>query len=66
MRPSKPWDGAFIRSALLGRPPGRADRQYLRYRGGPFDPPARVKMRRQILSYKIARAIGTVVKRPEN
>jgi hypothetical protein len=66
MRPSKPWDGGFIRSALLGRPPGRADRQYLRYRGGPFDPPARGKMRRQMLSYKIARAIGTVVKRPEN
>jgi hypothetical protein len=66
MRRTKPWQGGFIRSALIGRPPGRGERQYLLYRGGPFDPPGRVKMWRAMASYKIGRAIGTLVKRPEN
>jgi hypothetical protein len=66
VRPAKPWAGHFVRRALMGRPPGRADRQYLLYRGGPFDPPGRWRMRRQFLSYKVGRMIGTLLKRPES
>jgi hypothetical protein len=62
----KPWQGRFVRRALMGRPPARADRQYLLYRDGPFDPPGRRRMRSQFLSYKAGRAIGTVLKRPES
>ncbi len=62
----KPWHGHFARRALMGRPPGRPDRQYLLYRDGPFDPPGRWRMRSQFLSYKAGRAIGTVLQRPES
>lgn len=62
----KPWNGRFVRSALVGRPPGRGERWYLHYRGGPFDPPGRWKMGMRRASYRAGRAIGTVIKRPEN
>jgi hypothetical protein len=65
-RRRKPWNGRFIRSALIGRPPGRAERWYLHYRNGPFDPPGHLRMRMRRASYRAGRAIGTVVKRPEN
>jgi hypothetical protein len=62
----KPWDGGYVRRALGGRPPGRYVREYLRHRGGPFDPLPGWRMRRATLAYELARAVGAVVRRRDD
>jgi hypothetical protein len=34
----KPWSGNFVREALSGRPPGRADKCFWRFADGPLQP----------------------------
>jgi hypothetical protein len=62
-RPTKPWNRQYVRSALLGVPPPRTVREYLRHRAGPFDPMPRWWLRKELFRYRLARAIGAFVRR---
>ena len=59
----KPWQRHFIRSALVGRPPSKRDREHWRYRGGPFRPSSRTSLRWKVVTYKAGRAMGAMARR---
>ena len=61
----KPWQRHFLRQALIGRPPSKTDREYLRYAEGPFRVPGAVSIRRKLACYKAARAVGMVARRAD-
>jgi hypothetical protein len=49
----KPWRGGFLRDALLGRPPGTAQKSYFRFAESPlrlFPAPQLARLRLSLLS----------------
>jgi len=62
----KPWQRHFIWSALRGKPPSKIDREYLRYADGPFRRSSAASVRRKLVCYKAARALGVIARRVDH
>jgi hypothetical protein len=61
----KPWDRRYLRDAVLGRPPLRADREYWRHARGPIRLFDQRSLRMTEMIVKVATALGTIYRRPE-
>jgi hypothetical protein len=61
----KPWSRPFVRSALQGHPPSKRDAVYLHYSRGPVGRVPRSHHIRRTLEYRVARGIGSLMRRTD-
>jgi hypothetical protein len=61
----KPWQKHFVRSALMGKPPSKIDREFLRHCTHPLPALDPATCRRRLLHYAVARGVGTVFRRSD-
>jgi hypothetical protein len=61
----KPWQKRFVRRALIGKPPSKIDREFLRYCEGPLPAMGRWQQRRRFAAYLAARGVGAVFQRSD-
>jgi hypothetical protein len=59
----KPWSKSFLLSALLGRPPSRAEKEFWRFTSGPIKQFPGWKRWAHLLDLKLGAGIGRIVRR---
>jgi hypothetical protein len=62
----KPWEKNFVRRALLGNPPSKIDREFLRYCTSPLPALDERAHRRRLASYIVGRTIGAFFRRSDH